>query len=473
MELNCTQCPISVKNGAGLRLRPRSLRGEGFGSLGGMDTVIKSRRARVRMMAVGWLVGTGFSIAIYFVSFRFFLLLLLLLLLLSPENLGLLALSFILYLQYTPSLLIHPSPQRNPPLQNYYYYYSMAAANSPQKQCYFPDGTPTNFKKDTIAPCDPDPTSSHSACCPADSVCLSNGLCFQQVAWGNRVSRSACTDEEWESERCAGVCTDVWTRDPISLYLVQPDSERGNFCCGGMYNGTSCPARSKGSYEPFELEKGLALFPNTSLTLEEYAMEVQRNSSARVDNEEEEEEAVVGGGNGNGATTTPSSTPTDPANTTNPSTSSPPTLEATTTSNNNTPPIIALGISLGMLLLITTALLFFQWRKANSLQKQLEQVKLSTTTTPLVSETSYFPPPPSQSHDGGGVAGWSAITQQQQQLQHSPGWNGNGSGNGNGMSEGWSSLPSSDLRSEMGSERGLIGGLGELSDERRRGELQG
>lgn len=86
---------------------------------------------------------------------------------------------------------------------------------SQDKKCYFPYGNLIDSEQENVFPCDPT-SEEHSACCPADAVCLSNGLCFQQGSWGNRVARSGCTDQMWEDGSCAGICEDgEW--DPIQV----------------------------------------------------------------------------------------------------------------------------------------------------------------------------------------------------------------------------------------------------------------
>ncbi|CZT23570.1 uncharacterized protein RCC_09284 [Ramularia collo-cygni] len=228
-----------------------------------------------------------------------------------------------------------------------------------EKKCYFPDESEVDAQESTITPCNPT-SSEHSACCPADSVCLSNGLCFQQNAWGNRVARSACTDSSWKDPSCASVCTDVFTNVPISMYLVEPDSPDGYFCCGGMYNGTACPTTTKNSNVPITLERGLVLFPNTSLTLSQYALSVAEDNDNNKKN------------NNNNTTTTALDSNPNLGESARSTASS----AAVTDSNNNTTTApIAVGVALGVCLLIVSALLLWQWRRARALQKDLATLR--------------------------------------------------------------------------------------------------
>lgn len=77
------------------------------------------------------------------------------------------------------------------------------------KKCYYPDGGEIPASEDHV-PCDPSSTG-HSTCCRSDAVCLTNGLCYQQDSWGNRLGRCGCTDSSWQDSRCADVCTDGWS----------------------------------------------------------------------------------------------------------------------------------------------------------------------------------------------------------------------------------------------------------------------
>jgi hypothetical protein len=69
------------------------------------------------------------------------------------------------------------------------------AATTAAQSCYYPDGS---LAPDT--PCTT--TSGHAACCGPAATCLDDGLCFHRGI----LSRGSCTDENWESEACAGYC---------------------------------------------------------------------------------------------------------------------------------------------------------------------------------------------------------------------------------------------------------------------------
>ena len=62
--------------------------------------------------------------------------------------------------------------------------------------CYYPDKL--TVSDDT--PCDGN--AEVSACCPSDSYCMSNGLCFKSGI----VSRGSCTDQDWSSGECTSYC---------------------------------------------------------------------------------------------------------------------------------------------------------------------------------------------------------------------------------------------------------------------------
>jgi hypothetical protein len=74
--------------------------------------------------------------------------------------------------------------------------------------CYLPDGSPAYGD----IPCS---GSLPSMCCPADGICLSNGLCFSTA---NIVARSSCTDQTWDSDVCTNICKT--SKGPPSLASV-------------------------------------------------------------------------------------------------------------------------------------------------------------------------------------------------------------------------------------------------------------
>ncbi|KAK3115569.1 hypothetical protein LTR53_004929 [Teratosphaeriaceae sp. CCFEE 6253] len=98
--------------------------------------------------------------------------------------------------------------------------------------CYLPDGN-TIASNDT--PCGGS-NATAAACCPADSFCLDNGLCYGE----GLVSRASCTDATWDSPACAGYCR---TESPSSAIGITPcasDGDSNTFICG--LNTTDCQA---------------------------------------------------------------------------------------------------------------------------------------------------------------------------------------------------------------------------------------
>lgn len=65
--------------------------------------------------------------------------------------------------------------------------------------CYYPDGGIATDHE----PCNS--SAENSACCSADSVCLSNSYCFSRTG---RIIRSSCTDRQWQSSACPYFCRD-------------------------------------------------------------------------------------------------------------------------------------------------------------------------------------------------------------------------------------------------------------------------
>lgn len=66
-------------------------------------------------------------------------------------------------------------------------------------QCYYPNGDPS---KSDDQPCS---SNGHSACCPLNWECLSNGLCYLENE--GYFGRYTCTDQSWQSEGCPNICT--------------------------------------------------------------------------------------------------------------------------------------------------------------------------------------------------------------------------------------------------------------------------
>jgi hypothetical protein len=71
-----------------------------------------------------------------------------------------------------------------------------------QPQCFYPDGAPSSD-----IPCDPD--AEVSMCCGSTSLCLSSGLCRDQITGpddGISYARGTCTDQDWASDVCPQQC---------------------------------------------------------------------------------------------------------------------------------------------------------------------------------------------------------------------------------------------------------------------------
>lgn len=79
---------------------------------------------------------------------------------------------------------------------------------STSKKCYWPNGV----EIEDSPPCDLN-SSGHSACCLPNAVCLSNGLCWQQDLWNNRLARFGCTDPTWQDNACPRICNDGIVRE--------------------------------------------------------------------------------------------------------------------------------------------------------------------------------------------------------------------------------------------------------------------
>ncbi|EMC91736.1 hypothetical protein BAUCODRAFT_38871 [Baudoinia panamericana UAMH 10762] len=109
--------------------------------------------------------------------------------------------------------------------------------------CYYPDGQTIS---DDI-PCGSNGTVS--ACCPANSLCLDNGLCYA----GGIVSRSSCTDATWESSACPRYCKPESPTGSIAISPCSSASESNTFACGA--NSTGCQTNG----DTFTMSGGNAL----------------------------------------------------------------------------------------------------------------------------------------------------------------------------------------------------------------------
>lgn len=68
-------------------------------------------------------------------------------------------------------------------------------SRSSSATCYYPDGSASSER-----PCR-DPSL---ACCPADTYCLTNGLCWNSKKFF--VFRGSCRDKSWNDPNCPGFC---------------------------------------------------------------------------------------------------------------------------------------------------------------------------------------------------------------------------------------------------------------------------
>ncbi|KXS96254.1 hypothetical protein AC578_5479 [Pseudocercospora eumusae] len=215
--------------------------------------------------------------------------------------------------------------------------FSMAQDN---KTCYFPDGLPAE-NQNQLRPCDSDP-NVQSACCIKDAVCLSNGLCYQQDDWGGRIARSGCTVSDWSEAKCATYCKDVARAGGINVMLAKGYGKPGGgmFCCGPFNTTTEqCTiATDDHGFDPFTIDRGYVLFPNTSLTLQDFA--------------------TAHGLAEDGSTTSTSSASSSSA------TSSP-------SNGSNLGLGVGLGIGLGLPLILAVACCSWLWRKNQALVNQL------------------------------------------------------------------------------------------------------
>lgn len=132
--------------------------------------------------------------------------------------------------------------------------------------CYFPDGQTVS----TDVPCNT--TATASSCCPSDSFCMDNGLCFGSGI----VSRGSCTDQSWESEECSGYCK---SEDPSASISITPCGSvdgTNTFVCG--LNSTDCQTGSN----TFTMTggSGFVLRPSQIAALVEPALEASETASS-------------------------------------------------------------------------------------------------------------------------------------------------------------------------------------------------
>ncbi|KAK4619760.1 hypothetical protein CLAFUW4_11038 [Fulvia fulva] len=205
-------------------------------------------------------------------------------------------------------------------------------------QCYFPDGTEAaNYTSCNAA-------ATQSSCCRPTEACLSNGYCFQQTGYANRISRGACTDSSFGSTACPARCRDVAQNVALTIFQAADtaDSSQGNglFCCLNGYNVTSrqCMTESDGTSAPFSLPAGSVV--------------IDRSNGATLPQNFNSTDAA-------GSIITV--TATAAANATN-----------TPESNNTTAIAAGISVPLGLLLLAALAGCFVLWRNLKKARNQVQ-----------------------------------------------------------------------------------------------------
>jgi hypothetical protein len=83
------------------------------------------------------------------------------------------------------------------------------SADGLHDKCYWPNGDVS--PKDSACTGDGSP----SACCPMGWECLSNNLCYSELA--KIYERTSCTDMSWEDTTCLGMCTKSETHRPTFM----------------------------------------------------------------------------------------------------------------------------------------------------------------------------------------------------------------------------------------------------------------
>ncbi|KAK6341166.1 hypothetical protein TWF696_008252 [Orbilia brochopaga] len=133
----------------------------------------------------------------------------------------------------------------------------------PTKQCYYPDGSPTNVTD--YQPCN-NAEGMASMCCAIanrgtnfSDTCLPNGLCRSGTATGTQLWRESCTDPKWQDPACLRICL---SRDQFYDWIVDDAPvtmcEDGTVCCGDTeIGGRRCCAAGSG----FRLPNMSALVP--------------------------------------------------------------------------------------------------------------------------------------------------------------------------------------------------------------------
>ena len=92
-------------------------------------------------------------------------------------------------------------------------YLGFFISSTSSTMCYYPDGSNA-----AEIPC-PDPVSL--SCCPAESNCLTNGLCWDSR---NFMFRGSCRDKSWTDPNCPQFCYECKSRPyKLDLFRIRTD----------------------------------------------------------------------------------------------------------------------------------------------------------------------------------------------------------------------------------------------------------
>lgn len=99
------------------------------------------------------------------------------------------------------------------------------------------------------------PSASASMCCALDStsdflngdsgtICRNDGLCIN--AKGKKITRTACTDQTWQSPECIKLCVNGTDQANHDVFIT-PCAD-GSYCCGENAVATSCCQNGQGYF---------------------------------------------------------------------------------------------------------------------------------------------------------------------------------------------------------------------------------
>jgi len=99
------------------------------------------------------------------------------------------------------------------------------------------------------------PSASASMCCALDSksdflngdsgtICRNDGLCIN--ANGKKITRTACTDQTWQSPECIKLCVNGTDQANHDVFITPCDD--GSYCCGSNAVATSCCQSGQGYF---------------------------------------------------------------------------------------------------------------------------------------------------------------------------------------------------------------------------------